>query len=535
MYTGQSTNIPLGNMGLYTDDSQTISPPQGFQLATNCQTQLGFVGKSPGSVQWNATPLDQPILGLWDWWPDEATQRMIAVTADGRVWRYTDRFHVSEVTPIGSAPVTLRINKKVIFVSGGREVGGAPRKLFIFTGNDPVQVITGDGTQRSNIALPALDWTMNNQPTFGVIYAARLYCFGNQNLPHQIYGSNVLNQEDFQTVGTTDFLQVYPGEGDGIMSAQVFKGNLGLIKYPLGIYFLNNSQGFSVPEKIGTSFGAASAECAVQVVDDLWIANSSGTISSLTATLATGGYMNGDVTKNLKVFRFLQENVAQLKAFDRSAVWYDAKKMALFTYHSPSGLYCDRILAIDFQSGTPRVVFYDKDQPNCLTMVKDITQVLRPFYGSNDGYIYQMDYATHVVGPLEGSLAKGYKMTFQTEDMDFGFLARQYAEVNKNFDFLEITFLPTGNWQLNADIFLDNVYSETVKFTLKQADVMSQDFVLNKSRLAGPGLRSQRVPIHGQGRRISVKFYDNGMPYQDVQVAAMTIYFRASDQGQRAS
>lgn len=549
MYKGQIVPIPLGEIGLYTDDAQTITPPQGFLRCENVEIKNGFIEKSPGSRRWNLNQLPGGgVASFFDWWPDEVTQRMIAVTKDGRVWRFTDAYNFSEVTPTGAAPANLIVSIPPVFVSCGQEQSGSPRKLFIMTGNDPVQVIAADGTTRRNIALPALDWNLRFQPYYAIVFSNRLWAFGNQNFPHLLYASNVTNHEDFQTFGNVLQVNVFPGESERLISASVFKGVLGVVKRPLGVYFIDTTDPTSpIPQKLIDSFGASSQTSIIQVLDDMWIGNSIGTISSLTATNALGGLQQQDVVKNMKCFRYLSENTNPLSGSDQRALWYEAKKLALFTYHSPSGQFPDRILTVDFQSGRPRASFNDKDQPSCMALVKDISFVQRPFYGALDGYIYQMDQEDRNVGGNGENNAggHGYTMNFQMPYLDFSFVDPRFAETTKNFDFLELTFEPTGNWSLAADVYLDNVYSETIQFSLAQSDLLDQgtamsstsptgSFTLDKSRLSGPGLRSIRRPMHGQGRRVSVRFYQSEYNH-NVKVSGVTFYFRLAGNQQRSA
>ena len=526
-YTGQTFNLPLGNMGLYTDDSPTITPPQGLKRAINAHVKHGFLEKEPGSRRWNQDPLPSGVVAVFDWWPGENVQHMIAVTKDGRVWRFENFRLVAEVLPTGSAPARLRVTDQVVIIAGGKEAMGKASKLFIFTGNDPVQIIEGDGVTRRNMSKPAFDWTASSYPRFGLIHSNRMWCPGGKNTGHIMYASSVTDHEDFQTTGSVALVNVFPGQGEQILDAVSFKGKLAIFKYPFGNYVIDDSQApvFYV-SKLGDSFGAASSRSCLQVMDDLWVANSSGSISSLSATLATGGFATGDVLKMLKCVRFMQEETAQLKAFNRHALWYEDKKMALFTFQSPTGLEPDRIFVVDFHSGQPRAMFTTKDKPLCLANVKDINLVNRPYYGASDGYIYEMDHGDLNVG------GSAYTMEVQTEDLDFGFMDRNFSEMNKNFDFLEITFQPRGNWNVKAEIYIDQKYVETVTFNMGQGPM----FDISKfdvARWGGLALRSQRKPLHGQGRRINVKLIQDGLN-QGAQISALTFYFRPAGQRQRS-
>jgi len=526
-YMGTAVNIPIGDMGIFTDDAQTITPPQGLILAENVQIRNGFLEKMPGSRKWNKTILPSlSIVAMFDWWPTETAQRLIAVTSDGKVWRFTDEYNFTEVLGVSGAPVTLTVTDQVVMVAGGQELAGRDRKLFILTGNNPIQVISGDGTTRRNILSPSTDWSGSMHPNFGIVYLNRLWVFGNKNQPHLMYGSNVLDHEDFTTIGSIAFVTVFPGDNERLACASNFKGRMVLFKYPFGIYFLNtDNPATPYAVKLGNGFGVASPKAATQVVDDLWVANSQGTISRLEATLNLGGLQQADVMKDMKCYRFINEFTSANNIKLGNAIWYENKKMAMFTYSAPSSTDIDRIFIIDFAAGRPRAVFCTKDALNCLVLRRDVTNVQRPFYGGRDGYIYQMDMPDRNVG------GNAYSMKFQVPYLDFGFVDRSLAERNKNFDFMEVTFEPEGNWNLSADIYLDNRFSETVTFNMAQEDVLDKNFKLDKSRASGPGPRSRRVPIHGMGRRISARFYYNGLG--NAKVSGVTYYFRAAGQAQK--
>lgn len=525
-YSGQSFNMPIGSMGLFTDESPTVAPPQGLARAINCQVKHGFLEKENGSRKWNAVALPSGIAGFFDWFPDEITQRTIVVTKEGRVYRYINFQTVSEVLPVGSAPVKLKVTDQVVMVPCGQEQNGKPKKLFIFTGNDPVQVISGDGTTRSNMSQPAADWTQS-YPAWGVLHSNRMWCPGGMKTPHLMYASNVNDHEDFVTIGSVALVPVFPGQGSKIMAGASFKGKLGIFKYPFGNFYIDDSAApIFRTFKLGDSFGAASALSTLQVMDDLWVANSSGSISSLTATLATGGFQTGDIFKMLKCVRFMQDETAQIKNFNRQAIWYEDKKLAMFTFQSPTGLSPDRIFMVDFHSGQPRATLTTKDQPNCLGLIRDVLRIPRPFYGANDGFLYQMDHGDLNVG------GNAYTMEVMTQDLDFGFLDRNFSEVNKNFDFLEVTFEPRGKWDLKAEIYIDQKYIETLKFSMAQGPLFDVD-KFDKARWGGMQLRSQRLPLHGQGRRISVRLIQDEKDH-GARISAITFYFRPGGQRQRS-
>ena len=733
-YRGNTASIPLGRGGLHTDDPQLIIPQTNLISAKNIGFSLGLVEKETGSRRWNATTkLPGPVKAFFDWWPSEGIQRMVAMCGDGKVYRFTDRYTYSEVTATGPSPVSLQLQiaDQAVMASGGCESVNRNRKLFMFTGNDPIQVLSGDGTTRSNIAIPAADWTAGSYPKFGIIHRGSLFAFGNKNAPHTLYRSNPANHEDFVTDIFID--NVYPGDAEGLLSGFIYKGKLFLFKFPKGLYILNDTD----PDftnwrvnKISDSFGAASFFPGIQVLDDAIVANSTGSITSLKATQNLGDVTSGDVLSLLRNESYMREVADQSGFRSRYAYYYEDKKRALFTYKGKTALSNNLILNLDYyQQVTPVVEWTDKDQANMITGVKDIFGVQRPYYGTEEGYLYEMDVPDRVVeglpAPLDiggpslftspGNLSNGkhkyvftyfdatretdrspvgfltsgggtfldanvntgtdtitvnnhglpngatvrllttgvlpaglstntdyfiinrtnntfklsltsggpaiditaaagggthtvqtqilfefeifdntvagqallglpidptntatgrkiyrkapgssdfklvatvndnttatytdniadaslgavvpeingfhyaYRLEFQTPYMDFAQADVAQSEMNKRFEFLELTYEPTGRWDLSIDVFIDGVFIETITFQTSHGPVLG-DFTLDTERLSGRIPRSIRKPLHGIGRRISLKCYNSGYK-QNCRNAKLTIYSNAS-------
>lgn len=531
-YKGMIVPVRFGSAGLQTDVAQVLQAPfspfapssLGLLMATNVSLRYGSVEKEGGSVRWNQSAYPAGIAAFNDWWPVDELQRIIVVCKDGKVYRQTSPYERSEVVAVNEAPSTLTPSSQTHMVWCGTEQQGNPRKLFIFTGNDPVQVITGDGTTRSNISKPALDWGSNNWPTMGVVHDGAVWVWGCPSNPHTVYRSSPSDHEDFQTVGEAQLVTVFPGDGSSILAGIVFKTRLYVVKYPLGLYYIDDTGTFPIPFKLSDSFGAGSIHSAVSVLDDVLIANSSGSITSLHAVNALGNTEQGDVLKMLKCVSFMQENSNQNGTDGRQMVYYEDKKQVLITYRSPSGTKNDRVLKLDYHAGEPKVTWSDKDQANCLGLIRDVRHVPRPFYGSDDGYLYQME---HVMRNVGGS---AFKAMWQTPFLDFGFLDKKLEELDKIFDFIGVTYESQGKWNLLCDVFVDDRFVQTIQFDMGRGTHLDGAFPLDKARLAGPGPVTPKLqPISAMGRRISLRFYQSGLN-QGFKVSAVNFYFRPAGQ-----
>lgn len=546
-YDGQPFVIPLGQSGLFTDAPQSYIPFTGLIRSNNVTYYNNVLQKDFGSRIWNSTPLPGSIVRAKESFIDSQSQqqRIFTLCSDGNLYKFTNYFTKTLITPNSALePAALNSQGLNSMVTGGAELVGRDKKLFLFNGHDTPQVVSADTNIRHNMSKPALEWTGTNQPFGGIIHRGALIAFGCPNNPHAVYASNVLDHEDFQTNGTFEIFNIYPGEYDGIVCLAVFRGRLFAFKYPLGVYYLVDTDPsisnwyFAKQEE---SFGACSPQSAVEVQDDLLVANNYGSITSMKAALMFGDIMQKDVFYQTYNYRFAEQEVRPDIRAGRNLIYYGTKRQVLCTFQSNTGMNNDRISIIDYkdQNNPPKVAWINKDQPNCLFTIRDNVGISRPFYGSSDGNIYQMGVNDRWVGSQTDTTQQAaYLMDAQTPHMDFGqgsiytpgtgnnLLAAQV----KNYDFLEIEYEPTGDWDVNIDVFIDGRFSKTYPCNLSARSSLGE-LPANASPIDGLCGFFRRFPINGQGRTISLRFY-NGVLGQDVRLVRAIIYYRASGQQQ---
>src|SRR5690242_18450402 len=120
-YAGSKVTVPVGLGGLYTDDSQGMIPQGKLISALNINIQNGLVEKDFGSTKMHSTPFPAGILCVFDWWPNDWTQRLIVLCKDGKIYKMKDDLSYSEVTASGGAPATLTVGVQAHMVAGGAE------------------------------------------------------------------------------------------------------------------------------------------------------------------------------------------------------------------------------------------------------------------------------------------------------------------------------------------------------------------------------------------------------------------------------
>jgi hypothetical protein len=318
---------------------------------------------------------------------------------------------------------------------------------------------------------------------------------------------------------------VFPGEGDGILSAYVYRGLLFIFKKPFGVYVLDGRDPSSANwtlSRFSDAFGVSSPHSILQILGDLVAGNSNGSLTSLGASEKFGDFDAGDILQNAKVEEYIRDQLNFTGLPYSQSVYYPEKKVALFTGQSSSTLLRDRMIAIDVARDNPRISMITKDQPNCIALRKDSQGISRPMYGDANGFVYLMDQATYNVA---GTAFLG---EFQTAYTDFGQVDQSLAGKNKIFDFLEVNYVPTGNNNFYVDVYVDGEFRQTLTFT-QTLGIGLDSFVLDQDALAGEpvGNRNRKQLKSCTGNKISFRVYNNSSN-EAFQVERLIVSFRLS-------
>lgn len=516
-YNGQVAHIPLGDLGLMTDMAPGSVPRGALIKSFNVSYETGLLTKAPGSLKYNGTQvLPAGIVACVDYWPNSTTQRLIAACSDGKIYRDIGDRLFSGASAIKTGLQGL--DPRAMFVEGGNETAGRDKKLFFFSPNNQVQVLEDDGTSFTEIDDPAADWTSTNYPTVGLIHRNRLWAFARQ----MAYASDTGDHEDFDTNYLTQ--NIFPGEGGSIIGAFVFKGRLFCFKEGGFVYFLDDSNADDTLwfwRKLASNFGLASAHGIMQIGNDMIAVNESGSPISYAAVEALGDIESADIFRLLQIEDYVRKNTSLAGIDMMHALYYEAKKQAFFTWRKSYNIKNDTLLHVDFNKQQPRVSFWPKDQVNCLALRRGPDKILRPMYGSDDGYIYLMDREDRLVG------SSGYTGEFKTGHMDFRFLDERFAHKNKLFDYLAVEFIPQGTWNLAVDVYIDGNFSETINYSMDVRDDGLDTFTLDSDDLGREETQTIQKPLHGSGRRISFHCRQTGTN-QNFAIASLTVGFRPS-------
>ena len=211
-FRGFIAEIPIGIDGMIGSPAHPTVPPTRLIDCDNIEYGTGVLRKEGGAAKYNAVAITGApgVLGGSDWWPSAGTQRMIVLTDAGDLLKDSGAGTFATTLAAG----LTNPDDVPIFIEGGNEVAANNRKLFIFTGNNQVQVLAGDAAVTAAISAPPPDWTLPNFPLTGCLHVGRLWGAGNPNDPHRVYASLNSNHEDFTTTPLS--FSIFPGEGEGI-------------------------------------------------------------------------------------------------------------------------------------------------------------------------------------------------------------------------------------------------------------------------------------------------------------------------------
>lgn len=534
-FDGEVVEIQIGRAGLRTDDPSKRIGPSYLTSALNCRYEQGFVEKERGSQIWNQTVLPAGVLAALDYIATDAIRRLLVTCSNGRTYKFPDAYSFSEVAATGGAATTLSVANGAFMVQAGHEESGNARKAIIFTGNNTPQVVVADATTRRDIQNPLPEWVGNRNPIDGIIHRNLLFVWN--NIDHTLWASSALDHEDF----LSDPLpyEVYSGEGERISGAFVFRGKLFAMKYPRGLYILNDEDADATNwffSKLSDSFGGVASRSVLSILNDCFLRNNSGGITSLSSTQQFGDVLSGDMFAQMKVQNYVKENLSLNPDVPYHAVYYPAKKLAYFTYRSVTATSNDQICAIDFKEIEGlKIAWITKDQPTCMFLMRDDYGRELPYIGSDNGYIYGIDSENRWVGAAD-VVGTAYTFDIRTPYLDFGGDNPVISESLKQFERLEIVYLPMGDWNLNVDYFIDGKFVDTLHFKMcsdkdgSELDLPSMTF--DNGSLDANCEQVRQLKMNGQGRRVSFRCY-NATAGQNCKLVSLRVYFKVIDNAQK--
>lgn len=517
-FIGEIAELILGGDGLTGTRNQALIAPGQLINARNLTYENGTLQKEGGSVKFTGSAITgtPAILGGIDWHPTTSLQRSVILGDNGKLYRDTgDGSYGTTLKSSLSTPTEIPV-----FIEAGAEVAANNKKLFICTGTNAIQVISGDATTTADYGTPAADWSGSNHPTAGLIHENKFWAFGNANDPHRAYYSVSTDHEDMTSTGSGS-LAIYPGVGEKIVAGISFKGLLVLWKFPKGIFFVDTSNSDITKWRVikhSSDVGGVSPLGVALTDDDVVFLDHTGSLYSLSAVNAFGDIASANLSRTSDMHVFVRNEVDQSKFSGSQMIYYVDKRQLHITMSSSTNTWNRRLVMDLNRSDKLRFSMSDKDINRSIWLYTDSNGIDRPRTGDNTGDVWNLDQETRSV---DGS---GFTGLFQSPHLDLSHIDPSLGVRKKNGKFLELVVEPKGNFNLNVDILWDDAISDTLQFNLGSTGATLGTFVLGTDKLAGSNLLSKKHRITGSGRRISLIGRNNGAG-QDFSVMKFYLMF----------
>jgi hypothetical protein len=486
-FSAMVIEIPLAQDGVTGSRNPVTALPSQVLEANSIRFEGGFLAKEGAQAPYTPASLGASVLNGTDWWPTSTEQRQVVLLGNGTVRKDSGA---------GTFPVTLATGLTVTqpsqFVDAGAEKTGQPRKLVLFTGTNPPQVLAGDGATMTALATPAADWTGTTQPLCGAVHANRLWAAGNLSDPHRVYFSTVEDHEKFDDPTTSGSLPVFPGEGDRITGLLSYRGLLIVGKAPRGIYVIDTT-GVVVTSYAVTvlshAIGLASANAIAQVDNDVLFLDSAANMQSMAAVQALGDLSTQTYGQAVDMANFLTQRVNAAASPWARMVYYGLKRelhLALAGTGSPTNT---ARLVVDFNGLTRERFRYSSPEacPALWLMRTPQSGALHPMRGDTSGVVWHMDQPGVSPAGVPGEASRILTPAFDLGHADPGLAGRM-----KQGHYLELVTTLDGPWNVDVDIYWDGRKHQSLAFGLRNAYGLPAGQIVNlQQRLLGSGRRIQ--------------------------------------------
>ena len=486
--------IPIGQAGLIGTKNLARMTPEHLIEAVNITMQDGTLRAMGGALRYDTGTIASTLLGGVDWEPTDGTQRQVVVSLAGKINKDAND---GNFAPILKTGLVVSLATVPVFVEAGKEAAAQARKLFLFTGTNAVQVLSGDGGSTTNISTPPSDWSGTNQPTFGAVHENRLWAGGNANDPHRLYYPGTASHEDFSAGGS---FAIYPTDGGKVVGALSFKGLLIVWKWPRGIYYIDTTDPTIANWKvrrISREIGGVSPLGMVAIENDVLFMDGNGNIHAISAVdefgnLGMRAFSDMHEMKEFVSATFRRQYLPRIKA-----VFYADQRQVIFAMPGMGSIGAmDSYLFIDFnRPDLPRFLFGSRDSCNALWLRRDGNGILRPMIGDTSGFVYQLDQDARTKN------GANYVASWRTADYDFGEPGRRKVGVNALF-----VMRPVLAGSMTVRVQWDDFIADTITVNPKASgDLIGSTFIMNSSRLASGRLVTRRYPLNGSGYRLSLE------------------------------
>lgn len=526
-YRGMVVDMPLG-LGGYDGNSNSFQvDPRNLSEALNVVFRDDAVVKAPGFAAFDGTGVGASAIALGghDWRPSNANQYQVTAWDDGKVYR--SNAADLDATTLGTG---YSFSEPVYFVTGGHLSLGGDRSLYMFSKNVRPQQVSGTGTSFGNLTADSSDWS-SNYPAAAIYHDARIYAFGLDNAPHAYYVSSLLDHGDFSIDNGGRVKQIFPGEGDELSALVSFGGTvLYAFKYPYGIYRVDttNVTSYQLPaERVRDDVGCAGPGAVIKVGADVYFVSGNGRLYSLASLTPDSDVKDADITAALNVDGYIDDN------FDKSRrKWvqlrYNEKSKELyyfFTSFSSQNEVNDKCLV--FNLNTPGVVKISKYEQG-----EYFNAAWRYIDSSNDEALLVAGYggkAFNIDSENRSVDGGAFTATIETPETDLRWVNQGLQGRTKRFDYLELTVVPSGAYDITATFIIDGKDAITRTIDLSDSVAAYDAAVYDTDTYGGTRVIKKRIPINAWGETIAINLTNSGLN-EEFKLVNMRLYFKPTGQ-----
>lgn len=531
-YRGKTADLPCGQGGLDGNQNVFQVPINKLLVARNIRFDGLTWRKAPGLGLFDSTAITAAptcFAGI-DWRPAEGTQRQVTVWNNGNIYKETGN-DIDAVT----LKTGLTITNPACLIEGGSIDAGEDRKLYFFSkGNAPLQ-LAADGVTMSALTSEPSDWSVN-KPGAAVYHDQRVIAFDLDSAPHNFYISSLDDHGAFDASDSRAY-EVAPGQGDRIVAGWSFLPNqLYLFKYPRGIWSVDTTDmtGYYLPISIvRDDIGMAGPHAICKIGHLTWFISSNGRLYILEALRPDVDPLNADMTAKLRLTEFIKQNVNANKLKFARLVYDEFRRELLYIYTSKNGTTNDSVIVLDLlEEDNPKVATDDRGAYYHSVWRRigtdGFTEIL---CAGADGLVRRMNDPNRSI-----DLTDAYFSELRYPDTDFDFVPRNVykpvpiGSVQKRFDMLEITVLPTGNFDMSAEFIVDGVSTKTETFNLGAAQNSEFDSaIFDTATFGGQTVYKHRIPIEATGNQLGIRLYNSGLN-EDFSIVNLRVYFQTQGQ-----
>jgi len=523
-FRGEIATLPIGLDGFNGSKNASKLSPGNFAATEGVDLDGEVLVKDGGAIKLNAVALGSPskVAAGLSWSPTPSTPNDVVFLGNGQLRKDTGAGTFATLLATLSAPSLF---PPYLMPCGGEAVG-SPRRLFIFSESNQVQVINGTGNTAAAISGPPADWAASF-PIFGVQHSNRVFGGGNANDPHRLYYSTTANHQDFVGAGSGT-LAIFPGEGDQIVGGISFRGLLVLFKYPQGVYLVDTRDPTVANwrvDRLNKAVGAASPWCIIQISNDILILDPYGNFHLMSSVNDFSDVSTSDISRRQNIGPFMRANVGLLNMRKAMGAWYAIKSKAWFMVPLVGSPDNNLRMMVDFNDAQKGARFYlsRRDIGDALWMRPDSSGVQRPTLGDNAGFVWLMDQEAQDKAGL------AYDMIFETAEDDFSHVDPQLGPRTKNGQFVEITSDLVANVSITMTPIWDGFIGTPFIFNLGQIGNVLDSFILDTDILSASGTVTSQHRLEGQGRRLKL-IVQNSAVDEEVRISEVRVGITPADE-----